>query len=61
MEAVSSRGTGPASFATGRGVVGGTLGRASDADDSRGAGVLAGLEKIDLGAGIAFLAEAHTE
>lgn len=60
MEAVSSRGTWPASFATGRGVVGGALGRASDADDSWGAGVLAGLEKMDLGVGIAFRAEAHT-
>lgn len=49
MEAVSSWGTGPASFATGRGVVGGALGRASDAEDSWGAGVLAGLEKMDLG------------
>lgn len=49
LEAVSSWGTGPASFATGRGVIGGALGWASDAEDSWGAGVLAGLEKMDLG------------
>lgn len=61
LEAVSSRGSGLASFATGRGVVGGALGRASDADDSKGARVLAGLEKMDLGAAIIFRTQAQTE
>lgn len=61
LEAVSSRGTRPTSFTAGRGVLGGALGRPNDKDSSWGAGVLAGLEKMDLGMGIAFRAEAHTE
>lgn len=56
-EAVSSQGTGPASFATGRGVVCGALGRARDAGSGRGAGILA---RLGEGVRISLLAEALT-